>query len=44
MEKITRKEYNELHSDFKSVREDWTHAILKNINWGTVSVPVEIID
>jgi len=44
VEKLTRKEYNDIHPDFKSQRKDWTYSIMKNIDWNTVSVPVEIVD
>jgi len=44
MEKITRKEYNDLHPDFKWIREDWSYSILKSVDWDTVSIPVKIID
>ena len=44
MEKITKKEFNEIHPDFKNIREDGTYSIMKNIDGETVSVPVEIIN
>lgn len=44
MEKITREEYNKIHSDYKWLWEDGIYRILKLINWETISIPVEIID
>lgn len=44
LEKITRKQWNEIPNDYKWTREDGTKSMLKNIDWATCSVPVEIID
>ena len=43
-EKITRKEWNAIHDDYKGYREDGTKSILKMVDCVTCSVPVEIID
>lgn len=43
-EKITKKEWNEIHNDFKETREDGTKSILKMVDWATCSIPVEITD
>lgn len=44
MEKITREEYNKIHDHYKWLWDDGIYRILKNENWATISVPVEIID
>ena len=43
MEKITQKEYNNIHNDFKGIWKDGIYRVLKLENWKTISKPVIIV-
>jgi len=43
MAKMTQKEYNSIHPDFKGLWKDGIYRVLKLENWATVSSPVVLI-